>query len=298
MVSFSRLTIVAILVALPLAAHAAPICARPAHGSRNIVRVNGFARNRPPLPLDMARGRCAWGIGLAIPANGTGTAFIIGNRREVMANQHVVDAHCRGERRFTFAHEFRGRAARSNIGATVVAHGAYCANLQRGRHDYSGDWVIAVLDEDPLAIEETSPGADLQPMQPRADRAWMRDNGRYFLLGYGMSYRAGRYPYRSAPCRFGRLFGPGVVEHDCDAGARSSGAPIVSTDTAGHCLVTALHVGEIAKIAGRPTYVDDINANVAVLAAGFAATVRIVAGELERGRDAADIAAELARRQR
>lgn len=263
----------------------------------NVRPVNGFAENPPPLPVDMARAHCAWGIGLAIPSSGSGTAFIIGNRREVMANLHVVDPRCRGNRRFSFAHGFNGRERLSTIGATVVARGDYCTGLARGEHRYGGDWVVAVLDEDPLAVEETAPGADIRPMQPRAERSWMRDNGRYVLLGYGMSYRAGLFPYRSAPCRFGRLFEPDVVEHDCDASARTSGAPIVSDDAHGNCVVTALHVGEIKQIAGRPAYLDDVDANVAVLSARFAATVRAVARELEKGRDAAEIEAELARRR-
>ncbi|MGH6980786.1 MAG: hypothetical protein ACREFC_06230 [Stellaceae bacterium] len=262
----------------------------------NVISVNGFAENPPPQAIDTNRARCAWGIGLAIPRSGTGTAFIIGNRREVMANLHVVDKFCRGNRRFTFSHGFDGRAGLSTIGATVVARGDYCSNLRRGRHDYGGDWVVAVLDEDPLAVEETAPGANFSPLQPRGDGAWLRDNGRYVLLGYGMSFRAGMQPYRSAPCRFGRLFEPGVVEHDCDASARTSGAPIVSLDPRGHCLVAALHVGEIETLPGRPAYRDDLDANVAVLAGRFAATVRAVARELERGRDTAAIIAELARR--
>lgn len=289
---------VAFLVTGTAIAHAAPVCARGPERASLVTQVNGFAGNPPPRPVDLARAHCAWGIGLAVPASGSGTAFIIGNRREVMANQHVVDAHCRGERRFTFAHRFGSRGGGSNIGATIVARGDYCANLRRGRHDYGGDWVIAVLDEDPLAIEETTPNADIKPMQPRGDGAWLRDNGRYVLLGYGMSYRAGMYPYRSSFCRFGRLFEPGVVEHNCDASARSSGSPIVSTDARGNCIVTALHVGEIKKLTGRPAYIDDVDANVAVLSTGFAATVRLVAGELERGRGAREIAAELARRRR
>ena len=279
------------------AAHAAPICKRLAATNQGFVPVNGFVENPPPLPLDTARAHCAWGIGLAIPSSGSGTAFIIGNRREVMANLHVVDRHCRGDRRFTFAHGFNGRAGLSSIGATVVARGDYCAKLRRGGHDYGGDWVIAVLDEDPLAVEEIAPGTDIRPMQPRADRSWLRDNGRYVLLGYGMSYRAGLFPYRSAPCRFGRLFEQDVVEHDCDASARTSGAPIVSNDVGGNCVVSALHVGEIKQMAGRPAYIDDVDANVAVLSERFAATVRAVARELERGRDAAEIEAELARRR-
>jgi hypothetical protein len=108
-----------------------------------------------------------------------------------------------------------------------------------------------------------------------------------------MSFRGGTQPYRSAKCRLGPLFSAGVVEHDCDASRRASGAPIVTEDAAGNCLVAAVHIGEIASVRGRPTYRDDVNANVAILASRFAAAARAVARELRQGRGATEIAADL-----
>jgi hypothetical protein len=295
-----RRTVVGLLAALVVLffvaspARAAPQCERPVAAKESLIPVNGFAQNPRPQAIAVSRARCAWGIGLAMPPSNTGTAFVIGNRREVMTNLHVVDKNCRGNTRFAFRHGFdRGRALSTQT-ATVVVHGDYCAKLKRGHHDYSGDWAIAVLDEDPTDLEGQAPAADTRPMQPRAGGNWLDGNGGYFLLGYSMSFRAGTQPYRSAPCRFSHLFSKDVVEHSCDASHRSSGAPIVTQDAAGNCLVAAIHVGEIADVPGRPAYRDDVNANVAVLASRFAPAVKAVARALEQGRDADEIAADLA----
>jgi hypothetical protein len=290
-------TIVVLLsILVSASAHAGPSCPRPPQARQSIVPVNGFAQNPPPQAVAIGRARCAWGVGLARARAGTGTAFVIGNRREVMTDLHVVDKGCRGNRTFTFSHGFDRGHALSSQTATVVARGDYCAKLARGRHDYSGDWAIAVLEENPATLEGVAPTADTRPLEPRAAADnWLSGNGRYFLLGYGMSFRAGTQAYRSAACRLGRLFSADVVEHDCDASPRTSGAPIVEVDARGQCVVAALHIGEIAEVSGRPPYRDDFNANVAVLASHFAWAVKAVARDLERGRDANEIAADLAR---
>ncbi len=275
-------------------AHAAPLCERPAPRNESIRLVNSFADDPPLQAIAAGRGRCGWGLGLATGPSGSGTGFIVGHRREVMTDLHVVDKFCRGNRHFTFQHGYdRGHGLSTQI-ATVVAHGDYCAKLSRGRHDYSGDWAIAVLEEDPMELERTPPGADIAPLAPRLGGTWSKENGRYYLLGYSMSFRAGQQLYSAGPCRFGRLFSDGVVEHDCDASHRSSGAPIISEDADGGCEVAAIHVGEIADVPGRPAYRAGVNANVAVLSSRFAATVNAVARALEEGRDLDEIAADLA----
>jgi hypothetical protein len=291
---FSRHTVwpAIFLLFVAATAHAAPQCVRPSAARESIVPVNGFAQNSAPRTIVTTHARCAWGLGLATLPIGTGTAFIIANRREVMTNMHVVDKHCLGNRHFTFSHGFDLGGDLGTIPATVVAHGDYCTGAARGHHVYGGDWAVAVLDRDPAKLEHTSPG---ELLQPRDSGEWLNDNGHYFLLGYGMLYRGGLHPYRSAPCRLGRLFVGGLVEHNCDASHRSSGSPIVIDDAAGHCLVAALHEGEIESAPGRPAYRDDVNANVAVLSTQFAAAVKAVARELEQGRSAGEIAADLAR---
>lgn len=228
-----------------------------------------------------------------MPGSGTGTAFIIGNRREVMTNLHVIDRSCSGRSRFTFSHGFDRGGALSTETATVVIRGDYCNALAEGQHDYGGDWVIAVLDRDPLSVERPADPGEAVPLRPD-DGDWRQGNGRYFLLGYGMSFRRGMQPYRSAPCRFSKLFGDGAVEHSCDASPRGSGAPILIENAAGNCVVAAMHDGEIADVPGRPRY-GDISANVAVLARQFAAAAQAVARKLEDGLDASQIAADLAR---
>jgi len=276
-------------------AHAAPQCPRPAPATQNaVLRVNNFAHSPEPQAIAPGRGRCGWGLGLAAGQTGTGTAFIVGNRREVITNLHVVDKDCRGNRLFTFSHGFAGGRALSRQTATVVARGDYCRKLARGRHDYSGDWAVAVLQSDPVALEPAAPAAEVTPLEPHVDGNWLNDNGRYYLLGYSMSFRVGKQPYSSGPCRLGPLFADGVVEHDCDAGHRTSGAPILSEGTNGQCLVGAMHVGEIEELAGRPLFRAGVNANVAVLATRFAAAVDAVALELARGRNANAIALDLA----
>jgi hypothetical protein len=273
------------------AAHAAPLCVAPARHPASIVPVNEFAENPPPRAIVPGRGNCGWGVGLAMSATGTGTAYIIGNRREVITSLHVVDKNCRGRRTFIFNRGYdRGRVLGRGT-ATVVAHGEYCAVLkQQGRHEYGGDWAIAVLDRDPSARA----GGQALPAPLPADGDWRAGNGNYTLLGYAMSFRRGMVPYTSASCRFSKLFGDGVVEHDCDAGPRASGAPIVDADSVGACRIAAIHVGEIAHQFGRPRYRDDVNANVAVLASQFAAAARAVARDLDDGLDTNEIAADLA----
>jgi hypothetical protein len=286
-----------ICLAAITAVHAAPLCQRPALNEECFTQVNNFAQNPPAQAIVPAQSACGWGIGLVVAATGTGTGFLVDNRREVMTDQHVVDRHCRGNRRFTFRHGFVNGAALSTETATVVASGDYCAQLARGRHDYGGDWVIGVLDRDPAALELAAPAAAMGPLRPHLGGNRFGDDGRYSLLGYGMSFRAGMTPYRSAPCRLGRLFAPDVVEHSCDATHRGSGAPIVFEDQHGRCSVAAIHVGEIAALPGRLRYADDVNANVAVAASRFAPAVERVARDLDRGLDAAQIAAETARQR-
>jgi hypothetical protein len=269
----------AILVASGFHAQAAPRC---------FVPVNAFASSPPPQTIVTTRAPCAWGIGLATTPGETGTAFIIGNRRELLTNMHVVDRHCLGNRRFTFAHGFDLDHALSTIPATVVIHGDYCAGAASGKHDYGGDWAVAVLDRDPAAVEH---GASPRLLEPAAGPA---GDGHYFLLGYGMLFRGGYHPYRAGPCRFGRRYTNGLAEHDCATSPRSSGAAIVSQDAAGHCQVAALNEGELSIALGRPAYRPGVNANVAVLASRFAPAVEAVARALEKGRGASQIAADLA----
>jgi len=283
----------ALLLFAVSAAHAGPRCVAPGRHPESIVAINQFAENRPPQPIAPGRGRCGWGIGLALTGVDTGTAFIVANRREVATTLHVVDRDCTHRRRFTFSHGYDRGRTRSTETATVVARGDYCAKLARGRHDYGGDWAIAVLDRDPLTVEPPVSGKETLPLEPGPGRR--EDNGRYYLLGYGMAIGSGGELYRSAPCRLGKHFGSGVVEHDCDAGHRGSGAPIVTEDTPGACVVVAMHDGEIAEEPGRPPYRAGANANVAVLASGFAAAARQVARELDEGLNADEIAADLAR---
>jgi hypothetical protein len=276
---------------------AAPLCLRPGPGDERFLQINSFAQNPPAQAIVPAQSACGWGIGLVVAATGTGTGFIVGNRREVMTDQHVVDKHCRGDRSFTFRHGFANGAALSTETATVVASGDYCAQLARGRHDYGGDWVVAVLDRDPAATEPAAPAAAIGPLRPHLGRNGPTDTGRYALLGYGMSFRSGMTPYRSARCSLGRLFAPDVVEHSCDATHRGSGAPIVFEDQHGRCAVAAIHVGEIADLPGRPQYIADVNANVAVLATRFAWASERVARDLDRGLNAVQIAADMARQR-
>lgn len=284
-----------LLGAAVISAHAAPQCPRPAPVAQNpISDVNNFAQSPQPQAIAPGRGRCGWGLGLAAGPTGTGTAFIVGNRREVITNLHVVDKSCRGNTLFTFEHGFAGGRALSKQTATLVAKGDYCDKLVRGRHDYSGDWAIAVLHADPVLLEATTRLAEVVPLEPQDGGSWLKDNGRYYLLGYSMSFRVGTQPYSSGPCRLGPLFADGVVEHDCDAGHRTSGAPIMSQATNGQCVVGAMHVGEIEDLPGRPVYRTGVNANVAVLASRFAAAVEAVARELAQGRDAGAIALDLA----
>jgi hypothetical protein len=268
------------IIAAP--AHAAPQC---------FVPVNAFAGNRPPQTIVTSRAQCAWGLGLATTPGRSGTAFMIGNRRELLTNMHVVDEHCLGNRRFTFAHGFDLDHALSTIQATMVVHGDYCTGAARGRHDYGGDWAVAVLDRDPVAVEHVAPP---HLLEPRSGTDWLRAGGQYFLLGYGMLYRGGYHPYRAGPCKFGRLYTNGLAEHNCDTSPRSSGAAIVDQDAAGHCLVAALNSGAIKIDEGRPAYRPGINANVAVLATRFAPAVEAVARELEKGRSAKEIEVDLA----
>lgn len=287
-----------LLGASAASAHAAPQCPRPAPPvTQNAVsHVNNFAQSPQPQAIAPGRGRCGWGLGLAAGPTGTGTAFIVGNRREVITNLHVVDKKCRGNRLFTFEHGFAVGRALSKQTATVVAQGDYCVKLALGRHDYSGDWAIAVLHADPVLLEATTRLAEVVPLETQGGGNWLKDNGRYYLLGYSMSYRVGTQPYSSGPCRLGPLFADGVVEHNCDAGHRTSGAPIMSQGTNGQCLVGAMHVGDIEDLPGRPIYRTGVNANVAVLATRFATAVEAVARELAQGRDANAIAVDLAER--
>jgi hypothetical protein len=278
-----------------MSAHAAPQCPRPAPATQDtLLDVNNFAQSPQPQAIAPGRGRCGWALGLAAGPTGTGTAFIIGNRREVITNLHVVDKDCRGNRLFTFQHGFAGGRALSKQTATIVARGDYCAKLAGGRHDYSGDWAIAVLHLDPVVLEPATPMDEVAPLEPNVGGSWLHENGRYYLLGYSMSFRVGTQPYSSGPCRLGPLFTDGVVEHDCDASHRTSGAPIMSEGTNGQCLVGAMHVGEIEHLSGRPIYRAGVNANVAVLATRFAPAVAAVARELAQGRDANTIALDLA----
>jgi V8-like Glu-specific endopeptidase len=272
-------------------AHAAPFCERPPQARQSVTPVNGFAGSPPPTSITTSRAHCAWAVGLAQPPTGTGTAFIVGNRREVMTNLHVADKGCRGNRHFVFDHGFDKGHSLSKISATVVINGDYCAKLARGQHDYSGDWAIAVLEEDPAELEGTA-SANARPLQPATGAP---GGGTHYLLGYSMSYRSGVQPYRSAACRFGKLFSSDVVQHDCDASHRTSGAPILNGEAFDKCVVTAIHVGELQDVPGRPPYREGVNANVAVLASRFAPAVRAVARLLKRGYDADQIAADLAR---
>ena len=284
-----------LLGATAVPAHAALQCPRPVRVSDSAaLHVNNFADSPRPQPIAPGRGRCGWGLGRAAGPTGTGTAFLVGSRREVMTNLHVVDNDCRGNRFFTFEHGYVDGRALSRQTATVVTTGDYCSELRRGRHDYSGDWAIAVLHSDPVALEPATPAATAAPLEPQTGGSWLEANGRYYLLGYSMSFRLGSRPFSSGPCRFGPLFADGVVEHNCDAGYRTSGAPILSQGTDGQCLVGAMHVGEIADLRGRPPYRADVNANVAVLAGRFAAAVEAVARELAQGRDAHAIGRDLA----
>lgn len=295
--SLAPLAVATLICFAAIAVHATPLCQRPTLGGKGFVRINSFAQNPPPQPIVPAQSGCGWGLGLVVAAGGTGTGFIVGNGREVMTDQHVVDKECRGNRRFIFRHGFDNGAALSSETATVVARGDYCAQLARGRHDYGGDWVIAVLDRDPDATEPAVPAAAMGPLQPHHGRGRTTDNGWLSLLGYSMSFRGGMVPYRSAPCRLGRPFSPGVAEHSCDATHRGSGAPIVFEDQHGRCSVAAIHVGEIAALAGRPRYVDGVNANVAVLASRFAPAVERVARDLDHGLTPDQIAADMAYRR-
>ena len=294
----ARFAIAALTLLLGLAvgsAHAAPQCPRPAPAPRPGVRpVNSFAAGPRPQAIAPGRGRCGWGLGLARGPTGTGTAFIVGNRREVITNLHVVDRACHGNLHFTFEHGFAGGRALSTQAATVVARGDYCVELARGRHDYGGDWAIAILRSDPVALEPAAPAAEVAPLEPQIAGNRRDADPRYYLLGYSMSFRAGSRPFSAGPCRLGPLFAAGVVEHDCDAGPRTSGAPILGEGPGGQCLVGAMHVGEIEHRPGRPLYRAGVNANVAVLASRFAAAVDAVAQGLARGRDADAIALDLA----
>jgi len=277
-------------------AQAAPQCPREPPIRHSTIPVNSFADSMPSRAVSPAVGQCAWGVGLAILPHGTGTAFLVGNRREIITNLHVVDRNCSGNSRLEFSHGFDRGHSLSTIGATVVAHGSYCSGRKRGRHDYGGDWAIAVLDQDPEAVEDHPARRDAGPLNLRGgDLASLRrDNGRYFLVGYGMQFENGVTPYLSAGCVLDRMFSADVVEHSCNAGHRTSGAPILYAEEGGGCDMVALHVGEIAVFPGRPAYRGDRNANVAVLAARFQAAARAVARELGEGWSAEEIAADMA----
>lgn len=287
----------AVIGLMATVAQAAPYCLRPTWGGEYLLPVNSFAQNAPAQPIVPAQSACGWGIGLVVAATGTGTGLIVGNRREVITDQHVVDKDCRGNRSFIFRHGFADGAALSTETATVVARGDYCTQLARGRHDYGGDWAIAVLDRDPAAVEPRTPAAAMGPLQALRGGQPQAGSGRLSLLGYSMSFRSGMTPYRSGPCRLARLFAPDVAEHSCDATHRGSGAPLIFEDQHGRCSVVGLHVGEIATAPGRPRYRADINANVAVLASRFAPAVERVARDLDRGLAPDQIIADMARQK-
>jgi hypothetical protein len=281
------------LVLIPFAgqAMAGPLCERPPTPAQSIVAINSFADSPPVHAVDPARGRCTWAVGLAALPGDTGTAFLVGNRREIVTNLHVADPGCHGNRRFQFRHGFDRGSSLSTIGATVVATGDFCARRRQGQYDYGGDWAIAVLDRDPGAVEHATAR---RPLSVRAGALTdlQRDNGSFFLVGYSMQFHGGETPYLSPGCKLDRLFSDGVVEHSCNASHRSSGAPILS-DSGGRCSLVAIHVGEIAAASGRPRYRADANANVAVLSQRFAMAVNAVARALTRGESAAQIASEM-----
>lgn len=255
-----------------------------------LVLVNAFAGTPAPQTIVSAQAPCAWGLGLAVTPATNGTAFIIANRRELLTNLHVVDRHCLGNRRFNFSHGFDLDRALSVIPATVVAHGDYCAGVAQGNHDYGGDWAVAILDRDPAAVEHRAPPSLLRPRTGDA-----ASGAGYFLLGYGMLFRGGYHPYRAGPCRLGRRYADGVVEHDCATSPRSSGSAIVAQGPGSACTVVALNEGAIRLEEGRPTYQPGINANLALLANSFGPTVEAVARALEKGRSASEITAYLSR---
>jgi hypothetical protein len=292
MPSLGKICLVATaLIVLSGVAHAGPRCSRPP-GPARALPVNSFADSPAPRAIEPAHEKCAWSLGLAMLPGDTGTAALVANRREIVTNLHVVDPDCGGNARFEFRHGFvRGRAL-GVIGATVVARGGYCAGRKLGLFDYGGDWAIAVLDRDPGLVERGPASAESRPLtldaSPVADLR--RDNGRFFLLGYGVDFEDGRTPFLSPRCALDRLFSQDVVEHRCNASHRSSGAPIVRLDRAGDCDLVAIHVGALAEEPGRPRYLTGVNANIAILSERFAAAVAAVDRDLNAGLDARQIA--------
>ncbi len=262
------------------------------------VPVNSFADSPRPRAIQSGHDQCTWGLGLATSPHATGTAALVANRREVVTNLHVVDPDCTGNARFEFRHGYVRGHSLAVIGATVVARGSYCVTRKSGRHDYGGDWAIAVLDRDPGLVERTPPATETRPLTIDATSVedLRRDNGGFFLLGYGMGFENGRTPFLSPRCSLGRLFSPDVVEHRCDASHRTSGAPIVRLNGPGNCELVAIHVGAIKEKPGRPRYESGVNANVAILSERFAAAVAAVDRDLAAGLDAAQIAKRMSAR--
>jgi len=285
-----------LLLAAISTAQAAPLphCSRPP-APFSAIPANTFKNSPAPRAVDPSAERCAWGVGLAILPKSTGTAFIVAHPREIMTNLHVVDPDCDGNARFAFGHAYKNGRSLSTVGATVVARGSYCAERRHRQFDYGGDWAIAVLDSDPGATEPMSVRTGARPLELRAGdlASLVRDNGRYFLVGYGMHFEHGTVPYLSPGCVLDRMFSADVVRHTCSAGHRSSGAPILYADAQGACDMVALHVGSITDAAGTPAYSSQRNANVAVLAARFIGAARIVAKDLNDGKSAGAIVAEL-----
>lgn len=252
-----------------------------------VLFINSFAGIPEPQTILTTHAPCAWGLGLAVTPGTNGTAFIIGNRREVLTNLHVIDRHCLGNRRFTFSHGFDLGRALSAIPATVVAYGDYCSGPARGKHNAGGDWAVAVLDRDPAVEEHIVPPRLLEVLA-----TGVPSGAHYFLLGYGVLFRGGYHLYRAGPCHLGRRYADGLVEHDCATSPRSSGAPIVMRGTQNECSVAALNEGSLAQRDGQPLYRPGINANVAVLSNRFAPAVEAVTRALDKGRSAGEIAAE------
>jgi len=242
---------------------------------------------------------CGGDIGLAVPpGGGTGTAAILLHRREIVTNLHVVDHRCTGNTRFSFWYGYSNGRSRASIGATIVARGNYCRSARRGTSADTEDWAIAVLDRDPAAGGRMSQ----RPMRPLGLYAGSMSNlesanGRYFLMGYGMAFRSGQTPYASPACSVSPTATSDVVEHSCFASARSSGAPIVFRTPQGACKMIALHFGELRDGArgGRHGARRGGASNVAILSRRFEAAASAVARELNQGKSATQIAADLRR---
>lgn len=279
-----------LLISYASAAQALTRCAATSPVTHGIELANSFAGNAAPSQIDAPAAPCSWALGLASLPSGNGTAFIVGNRREVMTALHVVDKHCLGNRRFRFSQGFNRDRTLGTIGATVVAHGDYCPERAGGGHDYGGDWAIAVLDREPARVAHAGDPLVLDSDAMMGGRSAAK---RYVLLGYGVQFRGGVQLYRSAPCSIRRHFANLMAEHDCDSNFRSSGAPILVTKGSGPCALAALNTAELAPVAGRTEFKEGINANIAILAPRFAAAVLAVQRDLELGRSVGAIAAEL-----